>query len=192
MKTHLFISLRILLVLTILLGIAYPAFLTGIAQLIFPAKANGSLVIQDNHIIGSKLIGQKFDSAIYFWSRPSAIEYNPLPSAATNLGPTSIKLKNSIEERRSLFGKINLLTDTTSIPPEMIFASASGLDPHISPKAAMLQLERVAIERKMNAKEKEDLVQLIKSLSEKPQFSLLGEPRINVFKLNLALDNINQ
>lgn len=192
MKTHLFISIRILLVLSILLGIAYPVFLTGTAQLFFPAKANGSLVLKDNQIIGSALIGQKFDSSRYFWSRPSAVEYNPIPSSASNLGPASKKLKNSIEERRSLFLKTNLLTDTTSIPPEMIFASASGLDPHISPAAAMLQLERVILKRKMNTTEKEELVQLIKSLSEKPQFSLFGEPRINVFKLNLALDNISQ
>jgi K+-transporting ATPase ATPase C chain len=192
MKTHLFISLRILLVLSILLGIAYPAFLTGAAQLIFPAKANGSMVLKDNQIIGSELIGQKFDSSIYFWSRPSAVEYNPIPSAASNLGPASKKLKNSIEERRGIFQESNLLTDTTSIPAEMIFASASGLDPHISPEAAMLQLERVTAERNLSIQEKENLVQLIKSLSEKPQFSLFGEPRINVFKLNLALDNIKQ
>jgi K+-transporting ATPase ATPase C chain len=93
MKTHLLISIKIFAVLTLLCGIAYPLIITGIAQLIFPAKANGSLIVQGNKVIGSELIGQKFDSTIYFSSRPSATDYNPLPSGGSNLGPSSTKLK---------------------------------------------------------------------------------------------------
>ena len=93
MKTQTIIAIKFLLVMTILTGIIYPFLMTGVAQLIFPAKANGSLIMKDGKIVGSELIGQKFDSSIYFWSRPSAIDYNPIPSGASNLGPTSDKLK---------------------------------------------------------------------------------------------------
>jgi K+-transporting ATPase ATPase C chain len=190
MKAQLFISLRILLVLSIITGIAYPLLMTGVAQLVFPARANGSLVWKEGKTVGSELIGQPFDSSIYFWSRPSATGYNPIPSGASNLGPTSEKLAKQVEERRELFLKENLLSHGQVIPLEMIFASASGLDPHISPEAAILQLERVAMARGLNEIQKNELRQLIANKSEKPQFSLFGRSRINVFKLNLALDNI--
>jgi K+-transporting ATPase ATPase C chain len=192
MKAQLLIALKILLVMTIITGIAYPLFMTGAAQMIFPARANGSLVLKNGRTIGSELIGQQFDSSIYFWSRPSAIGYNPIPSGASNLGPTSGRLAKQVKERRDLFFKNNLLSETTTIPPEMVFASASGLDPHISPQSAILQLERVANSRSFNETQKQELRQLIKHKSEEPQFSLLGEPRINVFELNLALDNIRE
>ena len=174
----------------ILTGIAYPLFMTGVAQLTYPARANGSLVMKEGKIAGSELIGQHFDSTIYFWSRPSAINYNPIPSGASNLGPTSDKLVKQITERRDLFRKGNLLTDVTVIPAEMIFASASGLDPHISPEAALLQLERVALSRNFTDAQKEQLLQLINNKIEEPQFSIFGERRINVFELNLNLDKI--
>ncbi len=188
MKTQLLISLRILLVMSVLTGIAYPLLMTGLAQLAFPDRANGSLVKNDGKIIGSELIGQQFDSCIYFWSRPSATGYNPIPSAASNLGPTSDKLAKQVDERRASFSKSNHLTDDMTIPVEMIFASASGLDPHISPEAAILQLDRVATSRNLSEAQKQALLQLIRNKTEKPQFSLLGEPRINVFELNLAMD----
>jgi K+-transporting ATPase ATPase C chain len=176
--------------MTVLTGIFYPLIMTGFAQLTFPVKANGSLIIQDGIIKGSSLIGQKFDSSVYFWSRPSAIDYNPIPSAASNLGPTSDKLKKQVAERRILFARNNSIADTTSIPKEMIFASASGLDPHISPEAALLQLERVATSRNLNDAQKQKVRQLIKNKTEEPQFFVFGERRINVFELNLALDNL--
>jgi K+-transporting ATPase ATPase C chain len=190
MKTQTIIALKFLLVMTVLTGVIYPFFMTGVAQLTFPAKANGSLVMKDGKIIGSELIGQKFDSSIYFWSRPSAIGYNPIPSGASNYGPTSDKLKKQVAERRTLFMTKNFITDTAAIPKEMIFASASGLDPHISPEAALLQLKRVALARNLNETQKQKVQQLIKYKTEKPQYFLLGEPRINVFELNLALDSI--
>jgi len=190
MKTQTIIALKFLLVMTVLTGVIYPFFMTGVAQLVFPAKANGSLVMQDGKIIGSELIGQKFDSSIYFWSRPSAIDYNPIPSGASNLGPTSDKLKKQVVERRKLFATNNSITDISAIPKEMLFASASGLDPHISPEAAFLQLKRVAMARNLNETQKQKVQQLIKNKTQEPQFFLFGEPRINVFELNLALDSI--
>jgi K+-transporting ATPase ATPase C chain len=190
MKTQTVIALKFLLVMTILTGIAYPLFMTGVAQLSFPSKANGSLVMKDGKIIGSELIGQKFDSTIYFWSRPSAIGYNPIPSGASNYGPTSDTLKKQVEARRIFFAKKNSIRDITTIPKEMIFASGSGLDPDISPEAALVQLKRVARARKFNEAQRQKLGQLIKDKINKPQFFVFGEPRINVFELNLALDNI--
>jgi potassium-transporting ATPase KdpC subunit len=190
MKTQLIIALKFLLVMTILTGIIYPLFMTGVAQLSYPFKANGSLIMKDGKIIGSELIGQNFDSTIYFWSRPSAIGYNPIPSGASNYGPTSDTLRKQVIARRIFFASKNSITDITSIPKEMVFASGSGLDPHISPAAAMLQLARVTTARKLDEAKKQQVEQLIKSRTEEPQFSLFGEPRINVFELNLALNNI--
>ena len=190
MKTQTIIAIKFLLVMMVLTGVIYPFFMTGVAQLAFPGRANGSLVKEDGKIIGSELIGQKFDSSIYFWSRPSAIDYNPIPSGASNLGPTSDKLKKQVAERRRLFAKNNSIADTSAIPKEMLFASGSGLDPHISPEAALLQLNRVAMARNLNDTQKQKVGQLIKNKTEEPQFFLFGEPRINVFELNLALDSI--
>ena len=112
MKTQMIIALKFLLVMTILTGIIYPLLMTGIAQVSFPSKANGSLIMKDGKIIGSELIGQKFDSTIYFWSRPSAIGYNPIPSGASNYGPTSDTLKKLVTARRLLFAKMNSITDS--------------------------------------------------------------------------------
>jgi K+-transporting ATPase ATPase C chain len=190
MKTQTIIAIKFLLVMTVLTGVIYPFIMTGVAQLAFPARANGSLVMKDGKIIGSELIGQKFDSSIYFWSRPSAIDYNPIPSGASNLGPTSDNLKKQVAERRRLFATNNSLADTSAIPKEMLFASASGLDPHISPEAALLQLKRVAMARNLNETQKQKVQQLIKDKTEEPQFLLFGEPRINVFELNLSLDSV--
>lgn len=189
MKT-LMISLKIFLFFTILTGIVYPLFITGIAQLIFPAKANGSLIVKDNKIIGSELIGQQFDSIIYFTSRPSAISYNPLPSGGSNYGLTNIKLKNQVDLRKKQFIGFNQLDSLTAIPSEMLFASASGLDPHISPQAALLQVDRITKARNFNSVQKQQMMQCIKDLTEAPQFSLLGNERINVLVLNLEIDKL--
>jgi K+-transporting ATPase ATPase C chain len=190
MKKQTLIALKFLLVMTIVTGIFYPLLLTGLAQLCYPSKANGSLIIKDGRIIGSELVGQKFDDSIYFWSRPSAIDYNPVPSGASNLGPTSNTLKKQVSTRRGLFAKMNSVTDTLNIPKEMIFASGSGLDPHISPEAATMQVDRISQARHFDNNQKQRLLQTIKELTEKPQFLILGEERINVLMLNLKLDRI--
>ncbi len=189
MKT-LYISLKIFLFFTVLTGIIYPLFVTGIVQLTLTAKANGSLIRKNNKLIGSELIGQRFDTAIYFNSRPSAVSYNPLPSGGSNFGLTNARLKHSADLLKRQFIVFNQLDTLSEIPSEMIFASASGLDPHISPKAALLQVERIAKVRQFDSSKKRHLLESISELSESPQYLLLGEQRINVLLLNLKLDEI--
>ena len=190
MKTQIIISIKIFALFTILCGIVYPLFISGIAQLVFSAKANGSLIVQENKVIGSELIGQKFDSEIYFWSRPSAIDYNPQPSGGSNLGPTSSKLKQLIADRTAQWIKSNPTSDPKKIPSEMLLASASGLDPHISPKAALLQVDRIVKARKFSDQQKQKLLKIVTEQTESPQFSFLGETRIKVLTLNIALDKL--
>lgn len=189
MKTFI-ISLKIFLFFTVLTGIVYPLLITGIAQVVFPGKANGSLISVNNKIVGSELIGQQFDTVVYFSSRPSAVSYNPLPSGGSNFGLTNAKLKNLVKERKEHFISFNHLDSLTEIPSEMLFASASGLDPHISPRAALLQVERIAKSRNFNNDQKQKLMKCIKNLTETPQFLCLGEDRVNVLLLNLETDKI--
>ena len=189
MKT-LSIALKIFLVFTILTGVIYPLLVTGIAQVVFPHQANGSLILKDNKLIGSELIGQKFDSTIYFSSRPSAIENNPLPSGGSNYGLTSTKLKAQVAERKNKFIKFNQLEQNAEVPSEMLFASASGLDPHISPVAADLQINRIAKARNFSNIQKQKLKTLVEKMSEAPQLTCLGESRVNVLLLNIALDKM--
>jgi K+-transporting ATPase ATPase C chain len=189
MKT-LVISVKIFLFFTILTGIIYPLFITGIAQLIFPVKANGSLIVKDNKIVGSELIGQPFDSTIFFSPRPSAVSYNPLPSGGSNYGLTNKKLKDQVNERKKQFIAFNQLDSLTAIPSEMVFASASGLDPHISPQAAVLQANRVARARNFTSDQKQQMMKCINDLTETPQFRVLGQERVNVLLLNLEISKI--
>jgi K+-transporting ATPase ATPase C chain len=189
MKT-LIISLKTLLFFTLLTGVAYPLLITGFSQVIFPGKANGSLIHKNNKLIGSKLIGQNFDTAVYFSSRPSAISYKPLPSGGSNFSLTSTQLKNLVNERKHKFIFFNQLDSLTNVPSEMLFASASGLDPHISPESALLQTDRIAKIRHLNSNQKDLLLNSIKNLTEAPQFLILGESRINVLILNLELEKI--
>lgn len=191
MKTQLIISIKIFAVLTVLCGVVYPLFITGIAQLAFPRQANGSLIVQDNKVIGSELIGQKFDQENYFWPRPSATDYSAMPSGGSNLGQTSSKLKQLVADRTAQWVKFNPTSDPEKIPSEMLLASASGLDPHISPKAALLQVDRIVKTRQLNDNQKQQLVKSIHDLSESPQFLFLGDERINVLVLNLELNKLD-
>lgn len=184
------IALKNFLIFTILTGLAYPILITALAQITFPQKANGSLIQIDKKIVGSKLIGQQFDSEKYFYSRPSAVNYNTMPSGASNLSITNKKLKDLVAIRKSQFLKLNHLDSLTTVPSEMLFASASGLDPHISPESAYLQAERIGMARNMNEKQLQELRQLIKSQTETHQFLCLGENRVNVLLLNLMADRI--
>jgi K+-transporting ATPase ATPase C chain len=189
MKTIFLPALRLFIVLTMLTGVLYPIAMTILAQLIFPHQANGSMLEKNGGTIGSELIGQKFSSDKYFWSRPSAIDYIPLPSGGSNLSPTSKALQDSTNNRKTRFIRQNYLIPATVIPNDMLFASASGLDPHISPGAAFLQVTRIILARgfdSINALQVNDLVQ--RSI-ESPQWKIFGQERINVLKLNLALDN---
>lgn len=189
MKT-LFISLRLFLFFTILTGLLYPLFVTEIAQSIFPYKANGSLIVNNGKKVGSALIGQKFYSPKYFSSRPSATDYNTIPSCGSNLALNNKELKLLVESRKNLFLELNNLNSDVTVPSEMLFASASGLDPHISYRSALLQAERVAEARNYSVRQKLHLLQLINKQRERPQYLLLGEDRVNVFLLNLKVDAI--
>lgn len=189
MKT-LIISLKIFLFFTILTGIVYPLFVTGIVQLVFPSKANGSLIFRDDKVIGSELIGQQFDSTIYFTSRPSAVSYNPLPSGGSNYSLTNSKLKELVSWRKKQFVDFNKLDSLAEVPSEMLFASASGLDPHISPQAAILQANRVAEARNFTSEQKKQLMRCISDLTEPPQFGVFGQERINVLRLNIEISRI--
>lgn len=172
-------SIRIYIVLTLLTGIIYPLVMTGLAQLIFPKQANGSRIIENGKLIGSDLLVQKFESPRYFWPRPSAADYATVPSGASNKGPTSADLKKSIDERRTKLGK--------DAPVDLLTASGSGLDPHISPEAAQFQVARVARERRLP---NEQIATLVQQATEPPQFGFLGEPRVNVLQLNRLLDRL--
>jgi potassium-transporting ATPase KdpC subunit len=172
-------SLRIYIVLTLLTGILYPLAMTGIAQLVFPRQANGSRIVENGKLIGSELLVQKFESPKYFWPRPSSADYATVASGASNKGPTSEDLKKSIAERRAKFG--------TDAPVDLVTASGSGLDPHISPEAARSQIQRVADARKMSIQQ---ISALVDQAIESPQLGFLGEPRVNVLRLNQALDQI--
>ena len=186
----LWISLKMLLFLTGLLGILYPLIVTFAAQAFFPQKANGNLIIKDGKTVGSAYIGQLFDSSAYFMSRPSSIGYNPLPSGGSNLGPMSRSLKKNVHSRKEHFIIFNQLDSLIEVPAVMVFASASGVDPHITPEAAFLQIDRIAKVRKYNKVQRFKLERLIESKIENPQYLCLGEKRVNVLLLNLETDKI--
>jgi K+-transporting ATPase ATPase C chain len=188
MMNQLLPGLRITLLLTVLTGVIYPALVTGMCQLLFPARANGSLILKDGQVVGSRLIGQNFTRPEYFHPRPSAAGsdgYDASSSSGSNLGPTSQKLADRVREAVDQFRKANP-EQTGPIPADLVTASASGLDPHISPAAAKAQAARVAKSRGITVPEVRTLIGTHK---EGRDLGILGEPRINVLALNLALDS---
>ena len=180
-------SLRMLLVMSALTGVVYPLLVTGIAKLAFPRAANGSLIVSDGKMLGSDLIGQSFDDPKYFWSRPSATSpqpYNAMASSGSNLGPRNPALADAVKDR------IKALRDAdpgnkAAVPVDLITASSSGLDPHISVAAADYQVARVAKARNVTG---ENVHRLVAENTEGRTLGVLGEPRVNVLKLNIALD----
>jgi len=177
-------AFAITVVLTVLLGIIYPLAVTGLAQLIFPRQAAGSLIEKDGKVIGSSLIGQPFSGPGYFHSRPSAAGsgYDGTASGGTNLGPTSQKLMDSVKAAAESLREEN---PGSPVPIDMVTASASGLDPHITPAAAEFQVPRIARERRLS---EDEVRRIVREHAEGRQFGILGEPRVNVLELNLALD----
>jgi K+-transporting ATPase ATPase C chain len=181
-------ALRLLIVMTVITGVIYPLVITIAAQALFPDQANGSLLRNRGTVVGSALIGQSFDGdKRYFWSRPSAITYNPLPSSGSNLGPTSASLQEAVRQREADFRAANSLAADIAVPADVIFASGSGLDPHISPESARLQSDRVANARGLDVTR---IRTLVDQYTETSQFGILGQPRVNVLLLNLALDQL--
>lgn len=179
----------LLLLMILLTGLIYPAIVTLLAQMIFPWQANGSLIKSKNKIIGSVLIGQSFSEPKYFWGRPSATQpypYNATNSAGSNLGPSNPALKIIVMQRIAQFQKTDP-KNTNDIPVDLVTASASGLDPEISPLAAVYQIPRVAAARKLS---EQQINMLINTLIINPTFGMLGQARINVLQLNIALDNL--
>ncbi|MBM2812238.1 MAG: kdpC [Chloroflexi bacterium] len=172
---------------TILTGLAYPLIVTGIAQGLFPSQANGSLMIGNGKVIGSVLIGQPFDDPKYFWGRLSAttpFAYNAAASSGSNLGPTNEALSKTVQSRVDALRAADPGNEAP-IPVDLVTASASGLDPHISAAAALYQVRRVARTRGLD---KDTIRRLVEQHTEDRQFAILGEPRVNVLNLNLALD----
>ncbi len=189
MKDQLRPALSMLIVLTVLTGLIYPLAVTGLAQLFFPEQANGSLIVQDGKVFGSKLIGQHFDEPKYFWGRPSAtapFPYNAAASGGSNLGPTNPVLIDAVKARVAALRIVDPDNDLP-IPVDLVTASGSGLDPHISPAAASYQAKRVACARSLN---ENSVLALVSMHTEERQFGVLGEPRVNVLELNLALDEL--
>ena len=181
-------SLRPALVMTLLfallLGLAYPLAMTGIGQALFPSQANGSLVRENGRVIGSTIVGQAFTSERYFHSRPSAAGegYDGLASSGSNLGPTSQALADRVK------GDVARLSETApglNVPPDLVTTSASGLDPHISPEAALYQVDRIARVRSLD---RAAVRKLVEQTVETPFLGVFGEPRVNLFKLNRRLD----
>ena len=183
-------SLRMLTVMTITLGIIYPVVMTGFAQTFFADKANGSLLYQEGNPVGSKFIGQGFADEKYFHGRPSCAGgngYDAASSSGSNLGPTSKDLITSVAERAKAVREINGLALNTYIPSDLVTASGSGLDPHITPSAAAIQMERVAKARNMSI---DEVQLLVEKNTENPTFGFMGDTRVNVVMLNLDLDKV--
>lgn len=174
--------------MTVLTGIIYPLFVTIIGQTVFANRANGSMIVVDNKTVGSELIGQKFASNTYFNSRPSAIDYNAMPSGGSNLSATSKELQLRAKKNTAIFDSINQLPINQAVPAEMIYASGSGLDPHISVAGALLQVNRICKARQLPITANKQIENLIAQTAEGRQLGFLGEERVNVLKLNLELD----
>jgi K+-transporting ATPase ATPase C chain len=184
---HLRPALVSLVFLSLITGVAYPLVVTAIAKVVFPHQAGGSLIEKDGKVVGSRLIGQPFDDPKYFWGRPSATSphpYNAGASSGSNQGPTNPALTKAVQERVDALRAADP-GNTTPVPVDLVTASGSGLDPHISPAAALYQVRRVAKARNFDEAK---VRQLVEAHTEGRQLGFLGEPRVNVLALNLALD----
>ena len=184
---YLLVSLRALLSLTVLLGVIYPAAVWVVGQTAFRSQANGSLVEHDGATVGSSLIGQAFDGPEWFHPRPSAGEYDAMASGASNLAPTSELLLEQVEKRRAAVAEQNGVA-ADSIPPDALTASGSGLDPHITPEYALLQVARVSQARRLEPTAVESLVD---EHTQGRSLGFLGQPRVNVLELNQALEQLS-
>jgi len=189
MRAQLRPALVSLLILTVITGLAYPLTVTGLAQVFFPDRANGSLILQDNKVIGSSLIGQPFDDPKYFWGRPSATSpfpYNAAASSGSNLGPTNPALVAGALARIAALKAVDP-GNAAPVPVDLVTSSGSGLDPHISPASADYQVRRVA---RIRGLDEATVRELVMRHAHGRQLGTLGEPRVNVLRLNLALEDL--
>lgn len=180
-------ALRLALVTLVLTGIVYPLVVTGVSALLFPRQAAGSLVSDGQRTVGSSLIGQAFETPGYFHPRPSASDYDGLASGGSNLGPTSKVLRDAVAQRAAAARSLEGLDASAALPVDMVTASASGLDPDITPASARIQAQRVATERGIAV---EEVLALIAKHTERPILGIIGESRVNVLLLNLELDRV--
>ncbi len=182
-------ALMVFLLLTVVTGLVYPLFVTGISRLLFTDKASGSLIRSEDGYVGSELIGQPFDDPKYFWGRLSAtpdFPYNAASSSGSNLGPSNPALRETVRQRIEALQKADP-GNNLPVPMDLVTSSGSGLDPHISPAAALYQVHRVAKSRGLSV---EQVRALVAHFTEPRQWGFLGEPRVNVLKLNLSLDRL--
>jgi K+-transporting ATPase ATPase C chain len=183
------ISILIFLFLSFIFGIVYPLSMTGIGQMLFPKRANGSLVIVEKDIVGSALIGQNFTSARYFHGRPSASNYDATNSGGSNYGPTNKQFADQVEKLVDRVRRENGLAPDAKIPSDLVLSSGSGLDPDISLESALIQVSSVARERGID---KSVIMEILNKIAEKRYFGLFGDSYVNVLKLNLALDDLQR
>lgn len=188
MKKLIMQAIKQTLLWTIITGVLYPVCITVVSQIAFPSQSNGSLIRRNGTIVGSEWIAQQFQTPRYFWPRPSAGNYATVPSGASNCGPTSKKLQDAVTGFASALRTAHKLPADAPVPADLVFTSASGLDPHISPEAARFQIARVASARSMSA---DQVTVLVEKFVEPSQCGFLGESRVNVLKLNLALDELS-
>ena len=183
-----------MLVVTFLTGGLYPALITGVGRGLFQRQASGSLVLRGDKIVGSELLAQRFADPKYFWPRPSAgddgTNYATVASSASNKGPTAADLRTNVLSRLAEFRTSHSLATNAVVPPEMVLTSGSGLDPHISPESARFQIKRIVSARTAARISPDAVSQLVDAMIEPRTFGFLGEPRVNVLKLNLALDSL--
>ena len=191
MKNNLIaVCVKFFIITTLLTGLVYPLFITLIGQLVFPGQSNGSLMTNNGGVIGSTLIAQKFDQDKYFWPRPSSQDYNPMPSGGSNLSATSKQLQDAVAARKQVLLKADPTKKAEEIPADLIYASGSGLDPHVSPAAAVFQVDRIVKARQFDSAKKDEIIKLIEKLTEGRDLGVFGEPRVNVLKLNAELDGL--
>ena len=187
MKRLVIQSIRLTIVMTILTGLVYPLVITGLAQWTMPGPANGSLILRNGRPVGSTLLAQPFSGDKYFWPRPSAADYATVPSGASNWGPTHSALRKAVQDRAARIRAAHGLAADVPVPADLVFASASGLDPHVSPDAARVQAARVARARGRDTRQ---VLSVVDQFVEPPQWGFLGEERVNVLRLNLAMDQL--
>lgn len=188
MKTYLIPSLKLTLITSLIFGVLYPLLITGFAKVAAPNGGNGKEISVNDKVVGFEVIGQKFENPSYFNGRPSAVNYNAAATGGSNKGPSNADYLNVVEERIATFLRENSAVQKKDIPVDLLTASGGGLDPHISPTSAYVQVKRIARMRNIN---EIALRKLVDNSIERPLLNLFGPPTINVLKLNIALDKIN-